>query len=123
MLYLRFYLSFVPDLLFTAAFFNYDNKRLLMQLFCRPNHEPRESILVEFEFLQQNALKLYFNHLPIFGGETPTTKQSRTTYVHAHSINNKKTRKVNYEVLNDLQFANKQIKKHASPGSLSFNKL
>jgi len=47
---------------------------------CRPNHKPRKSILVEYEFfLDQNALKLHFYHLPKFGSETPTTKQNRIT--------------------------------------------
>jgi len=58
---------------------------MLMQLnyteiYCRSNHKPRKSILVEFEFLHQNALKQhYFVTSSKNGRETPTIKQYRTT--------------------------------------------
>jgi len=52
---------------------------LFKLLYCRPNHKPRKSILVELSFLYQNALKPQFYRLPKFRGEIPTTKQNRTT--------------------------------------------
>jgi len=44
-----------------------------------PNHKPRKSILVKFEFFTPQCIKTAVLSSPKFGGETLTIKQNKTT--------------------------------------------